>query len=74
VKVNDVKVPYGGAAADITKAEWTQWSIDLASVGVNLQSISKIVIGFGDGTTARAGGKGVVYFDNIALYWSVPLP
>ena len=74
VKVNDFKVLYGGAALDITKAEWTQWSISLASLGVSLQNIMKIAIGFGDGTTTRAGGSGVVYFDNIALYRSVPMP
>jgi hypothetical protein len=74
VKVNDFKVLYGGAALDITKAEWTQWSINLASLGVNLQSVTKIAIGFGDGTTTKAGGSGVVYFDNIALYRSAPLP
>ena len=74
VKINDFKVVYSGAAPDITKAEWTRWSIDLASLAVNLQNITKIAIGFGDGTTTKAGGSGIVYFDNIALYRSVPLP
>jgi len=68
VKVNDFKVAYDGDPLDITLSEWKRWSIDLASLGVNLQSITKITIGFGDGTTTRAGGSGVVYFDDIGLY------
>lgn len=68
VKVNDFKVVYDGDPLDITAPEWKRWSIDLASLGVNLQSITKITIGFGDGTTTRAGGSGVVYFDDIGLY------
>ena len=51
VKVNDFKVVYDGDPLDITAPEWKRWSIDLASLGVNLQSITKITIGFGDGTT-----------------------
>ena len=68
VKVNGVKVDYDGDPGDITIAEWTRWSIDLASLGVNLQSITKLTVGIGDGTTTRAGGSGVVYFDDIGLY------
>ncbi len=66
VKVDGSKVVYGGDAGDIAKAEWTQWSIDLASLAVNLQSITKLAIGI-DGN--GAGGK--LYVDDIRLY---PLP
>ncbi|HUV63923.1 MAG TPA: LamG-like jellyroll fold domain-containing protein, partial [Sedimentisphaerales bacterium] len=74
VKVNDFKVVYGGAPLNITTAEWNQWSIDLALLSVNLQNVTKIAIGFGDGTATKAGGSGVVYFDNIGLYRSAPSP
>jgi hypothetical protein len=68
VKVNDFKVTYDGDPLDITAQEWKQWRIDLASLGINLTNVTKIAIGFGDGTTFRAGGSGVVYFDDIGLY------
>jgi len=36
--------------------------------GIDLANVARIAIGFGDGTTSRAGGAGVVYFDDIGLY------
>ena len=82
VKVNDTKVLYDGDATDIKPTDiehmerglWKQWNIDLASLGVNLQSVTKLAIGFGDETNLTAGGSGVVYFDDIRLYPSVPEP
>ena len=75
VKVNDTKVVYDGDASDVASSRWRRWSIDLAdlaSLGVDLQNVRKFSIGFGDETTTRAGGSGVVFFDNIGLYGSVP--
>ena len=68
VKVNDSKVVYGGDAGDIAKVEWTQWSIDLASLGAGVQNVTKLSIGVGDETGMTLGGSGVVYFDDIRLY------
>jgi len=62
VKVNGSKVVYGGDAADIAKPQWNQWSIDLASLGVNLQNITNLAIGI-DGN----GASGTLYFDDIWL-------
>jgi hypothetical protein len=69
VKVNGSKVVYGGDAGDIAKAEWNQWSIDLASLGVGLQNITKLSIGI-DGN----GATGTLYVDDIRLYASAPGP
>ncbi|MHC4173686.1 MAG: discoidin domain-containing protein [Planctomycetota bacterium] len=69
VKVNDSKVVYGGDAADIAKPQWKQWSIDLASVGTNLQNVTKLSIGI-DGSAA----SGTLYVDDIGLYVSAPQP
>jgi hypothetical protein len=66
VKVNGSKVVYGGDAGDIAKAEWNQWSIDLASLGVDMQNVTKLSIGI-DGN----GATGTLYVDDIRLY---PLP
>jgi hypothetical protein len=66
VKVNGSKVVYGGDAGDIAKAEWTQWTIDLASLGNSVQNVTKLAIGI-DGN----GAAGTLLFDDIRLY---PLP
>ena len=72
VKVNGVKVLYDGDPLDITRPRWTQWSIDLASPGVNLRNVTRLSIGFGDEAKLTPGGSGVVYFDDIRLYRSAP--
>ncbi|MHC4630051.1 MAG: discoidin domain-containing protein [Planctomycetota bacterium] len=66
-KINGSKVVYGGDAADITRLFWQPWSIDLASLGLNLQSITKLAIGI-DGN----GAAGTLYVDDIGLYVSAP--
>jgi hypothetical protein len=67
VKVNGTKVVYGGDAADIAKPQWTQWNIDLASLGASLQNVAKLSIGI-DGS----GASGTLYVDDIRLYQSAP--
>jgi hypothetical protein len=67
VKINDSKVVYDGDAADIATLRWKQWNIDLASVGANLQSVTKLTIGI-DGI----GAVGTLYVDDIQLYRSAP--
>ncbi len=67
VKVNGSNVVYDGDAADIEQAQWKQWNIDLASLGVNLQNVTTLTIGI-DGN----GASGTLYFDDIGLYVPVP--
>jgi len=74
VKLNGSKVVYDGDAADIKRASWQEWNIDLASFGVDLRNVTTIAIGFGDEANPAAGGSGVVYFDDIRLYRLVPEP
>ena len=82
IKINDSKSIYNGDSADIKpttikhieRGLWKQWNIDLASLGVDLQNVTKLAIGFGDETNPTAGGSGIVYFDNIRLYPSAPEP
>ncbi|MHC4542657.1 MAG: LamG-like jellyroll fold domain-containing protein, partial [Planctomycetota bacterium] len=54
-------------AADIAKLRWNPWSIDLASLGVNLASITKLALGI-DGN----GAGGTLYVDDIVLYRLAP--
>jgi len=67
VTINDTKVPYDGDASDINRAVWQPWSIDLAALGVNLQSVTKLIIGI-----EGAGAQGIVYIDDIRLYPDMP--
>ena len=53
----------------------TEWRIDLqrfANQGVDLTNINTISIGFSDKDNPKAGGSGVMYFDDIRLYRSIP--
>ena len=67
VKVNGSKVVYDGPADAITTPYWTQWNIDLASLGGNLQNITQLTVG-------AEGGSGIVYIDDIRLYKEAPAP
>ena len=67
VKIDGTKVVYGGDAGDIAKSQWTQWNIDLASLGASLQNVTNLAIGI-DGI----GASGTLYFDDIRLYGSAP--
>jgi hypothetical protein len=69
VKVNGTKVVYDGDAGDIAKPQWQQWNIDIASLGVDLQNITKLAIGI-DGI----GASGTLYVDDIGLYRLAPEP
>ena len=63
VKINDTKVLYDMEPGDIALAAWQAWNIDLASLGINLQSVTKFAIGV-DGN----GASGMVLIDDIKLY------
>jgi len=67
VKVNGSKVAYDGPADAITTPYWTQWNIDLVSLGANLQSVTQLSVG-------AEGGSGIVYIDDIRLYREAPAP
>jgi hypothetical protein len=69
VKVNGSKVTYDGDAGNLTRAAWQVWNIDLASVGIDLQNVTKLSIGI-DGN----GAGGTLYFDDIRLYRQAPQP
>jgi len=62
VAINGTKVVYDGDAADIARAQWQPWNIDLSAVGANLNSVSELSVG------VQGTGSGVVYIDDIRLY------
>ncbi|MBP7049736.1 MAG: discoidin domain-containing protein [Phycisphaerae bacterium] len=63
IKINSTKIAYDGDAADIARAEWQAWNIDLATVNADLQDVTSLTVGV-DG----AGAKGLLYVDAICLY------
>jgi hypothetical protein len=63
VKINNTKVAYADDAANIARAEWQAWIIDLSAVGGNLENVTSLTIGV-DGASAA----GMLYIDEISLY------
>jgi hypothetical protein len=63
-------VIYDGDAEDVTEPVWHEWNIKLtAFTGVTLTNVTRITIGFGDGSDPYpATGTGTVYFEDIRLY------
>ena len=56
VKINNVKVPYDGAAGDIATTSWLPWNIDLSKVATTLGKIKSLTIG-----VEGAGATGTLY-------------
>ena len=67
VKINGVKVVYTDQADAIKRPYWTQWNINLSSLGIDLKSVTQLSLGV-------EGGSGLVYIDDIFLYRTAPLP
>jgi len=53
---------------------WTEWTIDLQTFGVNLANVNTIGLGLGNRNNPVAGGSGTMYFDDIRLYPPPPEP
>lgn len=72
VKVNDTKIAYEadpGAVSPPSYTAWTQWNIDLATLGANLDQVDSVTLGVDGG-----GALGTLYVDDIRLYKSAPAP
>jgi len=63
VKVNGIKEVYDG---DLTQAIWQDFSIDFTTLGINLNNVTTLTIGFEK--TGSVGGSGMVFIDDIRLY------
>ncbi|MEN6337988.1 MAG: LamG-like jellyroll fold domain-containing protein, partial [Phycisphaerales bacterium] len=66
LKINNTKVAYNGAAADLTRGMWQAWNVDLSTAG-NVSSVRSLKIGI-----EGAGAKGILYIDDIRLYPKAP--
>ncbi|MBN1972288.1 MAG: discoidin domain-containing protein [Sedimentisphaerales bacterium] len=65
MKLNNTRLVYGGAAANISSTTWIKWEINLPSLGINLSNISSITIGVE--RIDSTGGSGTLYLDDIQL-------
>jgi len=74
LKINDFRLKYDGDPAAVTQGSWSRWNIDLALFDTDLANVTEFAVGFGDEANLRAGGSGVVYFDDIRLYRWTPEP
>jgi hypothetical protein len=63
--INGKKVTYPNSA-DLKSADWHVWSVDLASLGTNLQAVTSMSIGI------EGVGTGMILLDDIALYRQSP--
>ncbi|MHC4120443.1 MAG: PA14 domain-containing protein [Planctomycetota bacterium] len=63
VKINGVQVIYEGDSANLSQALWQVWNIDLASVSVNLQSVTSLAVG-----VQGSGATGTLLLDDIGLH------
>ena len=63
LKINGTKVSYDGDAADLARALWQPWNVDLFAVAANLRSVTELTIGI-----EGAGAKGLLYIDDVRLY------
>jgi len=68
VKLNNTKILYDGNAAKLATPQWTQWNINLSAFGINLSNVTQIGIGLEK--TGAVGGSGMIFLDDIRLYWS----
>lgn len=65
LKVNGVKMPYGGSPDDLRIGTWLPWTIDLddlAAAGANVQNVTTLAIGVED------SGSGMLLVDDVRLY------
>jgi len=67
LKIGNTKIAYNGEAADIARAQWLPWNIDLSGVSGNLSKVTSLTIG-----VEGAGAKGMLYLDDIRLYPKAP--
>jgi hypothetical protein len=65
LQINGQKIVYPNNKV-LTTGIWTQWNIDLTSLGTALNNIKNLNIG------VDSSGSGVVYVDDIRLYKAAP--
>ncbi|MCP4263234.1 MAG: hypothetical protein GY774_37855, partial [Planctomycetes bacterium] len=56
---------------------WTEWKIPLQSFadqGINLSNVNSITLGLGNRNNPTAGGSGMMFFDDIRIGRSDPVP
>ncbi len=70
IKINSKKVSYQGDPDNLTRPRWNQLNIDLSEFGVDIGSITTLVIGFE--RTITPAVESMVFVDDIRLYREAP--
>ncbi|NQV33438.1 MAG: PD40 domain-containing protein [Phycisphaeraceae bacterium] len=65
VKINGQKVTYPDNA-NLSRAMWHPWIVDLASLGINLSAVTSMSIG------VEGAGSGMILIDDMHLYRNAP--
>jgi len=53
----------------VQSRKWTEWAISLGGIeGIDLSRVATLAIRIGDPGTQKAGSKGKIYIDDIAIY------
>jgi hypothetical protein len=63
--------------AVVTLARWTEWRIpfsEFTAAGVDMARVKKMYLGLGDRGSPKAGGKGLIYVDDIRVVKSGAKP
>ncbi len=66
-KINGKQVLYAEGNAALTKPSWTQWTVNLESLGADLEAVTSLAVG-----VKGSGAAGILYVDAIGLYTSAP--
>jgi hypothetical protein len=66
-------IPYDGDPANLQRADWTRWDIDLQALirhnpAFRLHSVKKMGLVAGHPQNPTSGGRGQLWFDDIALH------
>ncbi|MBN1359140.1 MAG: hypothetical protein JW993_01040, partial [Sedimentisphaerales bacterium] len=66
LKVNNTRVDYPGSTASLAAPLWTQWNVELASLGNAARNVTSLTFG------VSSSGMGQLYVDDIRLYREAP--
>ena len=75
IALNDIAINHDNPQA-VRASGWNQWDIllqDFADLGLDLNDVNTMTIGFGNKDNPVPGGSGKVLIDDIRLYRSLPV-
>lgn len=66
---NSVVIENAAEGNAVQASRWMEWAISLGGIeGIDLSRVATLAIRIGDPATQKAGSKGKIYIDDIAIY------